>query len=36
MTNRRLSALMTAAERDIEAARRLRPEMPDQAIFHAQ
>ena len=36
MTNRRLSALMTAAERDIEAARRLLPEMPDQAIFHAQ
>jgi HEPN domain-containing protein len=36
MTNRRLSALMTAAGRDIEAARRLLPEMPDQAIFHAQ
>ena len=36
MTSRRLSALMTAAERDIEAARRLLPEMPDQAIFHAQ
>ncbi len=36
MTDRRLSALMIAAERDIEAARRLLPEMSDQAIFHAQ
>ena len=32
MTTRRLSALVTAAERDIEAARRLLPAMPDQAI----
>lgn len=36
MTARRLAALATAAERDIAAARRLLPDMPDQAIFHAQ
>ncbi len=36
MTAKRLDALMTAAERDIEAARRLLPDLPDQAIFHAQ
>lgn len=35
-TARRLAALVTAAERDIGAAHRLLPEMPDQAIFHAQ
>ena len=35
-TERRLAALVTAAERDIGAAHRLLPEMPDQAIFHAQ
>ncbi|MBF0332457.1 MAG: HEPN domain-containing protein [Alphaproteobacteria bacterium] len=33
---RRLAALLIAATRDIEAARRLLPDMPDQAIFHAQ
>jgi|TARA_Y100000031_G_scaffold48110_1_gene54894 HEPN domain-containing protein len=33
---RRLAALVTAAERDIRAAHRLLPDMPDQAIFHAQ
>ncbi len=36
MTSRRLTALVTAAERDIGAAHRLLPDMPDQAIFHAQ
>ena len=36
MTARRLAALMIAAERDIVAARRLLPDLPDQAIFHAQ
>jgi HEPN domain-containing protein len=36
MTARRLAALVGAAERDIGAARRLLPDMPDQAIFHAQ
>ena len=36
MTSRRLSALVTAAERDIGAARRLLPDMPGQAIFHVQ
>ena len=36
MTSRRLSALVTAAERDIGAAHRLLPDMPDQAIFHVQ
>ena len=36
MTTRRLSALVTAAERDIGAAHRLLPDMPDQAIFHVQ
>lgn len=32
----RHAALVVAAERDIAAARRLLPDMPDQAIFHAQ
>lgn len=36
MTARRLAALVTAAERDLGAARRLLPDMPDQAIFHVQ
>ena len=36
MTARRLSSLVTAAERDIGAAHRLLPDMPDQAIFHVQ
>lgn len=36
MTARRLAALATAAERDIAAAHRLLPDLPDQAIFHAQ
>ena len=36
MTKRRFAALVTAAERDIGAAHRLLPDMPDQAIFHAQ
>lgn len=36
MTSRRLSSLVTAAERDIGAAHRLLPDMPDQAIFHVQ
>lgn len=36
MTSRRLSALVAAAERDIGAAHRLLPDMPDQAIFHVQ
>jgi HEPN domain-containing protein len=36
MTTRRLAALVTAAERDIAAAHRLLPDLPDQAIFHVQ
>ncbi len=36
MTARRLAALVTAAERDIAAAHRLLPDLPDQAIFHVQ
>lgn len=36
MIPRRLCSLMNAAERDIGAAHRLLPDMPDQAIFHAQ
>ena len=36
MTERRHAALVAAAERDIAAARRLLPDMPDQAIFHVQ
>ena len=36
MTTKRIDALMRAAARDIEAARRLLPDLPDQAIFHAQ
>lgn len=36
MTARRLAALVAAAERDMAAARRLLPDMPDQAIFHVQ
>lgn len=36
MTARRLAALVTAAVRDIGAAHRLLPDMPDQAIFHVQ
>ena len=36
MTARRLAALLTAAERDLAAARRLLPDLADQAIFHAQ
>ena len=36
MTSRRLTALVAAAERDIGAAHRLLPDMPDQAIFHVQ
>ena len=36
MTTRRLSSLVIAAERDIGAAHRLLPDMPDQAIFHVQ
>jgi HEPN domain-containing protein len=32
----RLAGLVTAAERDIAAARRLLPDLADQAIFHAQ
>lgn len=36
MTSRRLSSLVAAAERDISAAHRLLPDMPDQAIFHVQ
>jgi len=36
MTARRFAALVSAAERDIAAVRRLLPDMPDQAIFHAQ
>lgn len=36
MTERRHAALVVAAERDIGAARRLLPDMPDQAIFHVQ
>ena len=35
-SRRRLTALVTAAERDIGAAHRLLPDMPDQAIFHVQ
>ncbi len=36
MTARRLSALVTAVERDVAAARRLLPDLPDQAVFHVQ
>lgn len=36
MTARRPMALIDAALRDLAAARRLLPELPDQAIFHAQ
>jgi HEPN domain-containing protein len=36
MTAKRQASLILAAERDIEAARRLLPDLPDQAIFHAQ
>lgn len=36
MTARRLAALVTAAQRDIGAAHRLLPDMPDQAILHVQ
>lgn len=36
MTARRLSSLVTASERDIGAAHRLLPDLPDQAIFHVQ
>lgn len=36
MTERRVAALILAAERDVAAARRLLPDMADQAVFHAQ
>ncbi|MBM3557649.1 MAG: HEPN domain-containing protein [Alphaproteobacteria bacterium] len=34
--SRRLTQMLRAAERDIAAARKLLPELADQAIFHAQ